>query len=269
MAPETGMSEGAQLYLDLLKRSVSNSIYDDDQDAMRGKFQTDPATSRLISTEPAKATADSKFYGGMWPTRAHTMIGIPRLDNLQYCVEEVLRSGILGDLIETGVWRGGASIFMRGILKAYGCGDRRVWVADSFQGLPPVDKEKYPDDAALALHRFQDLAVSLEEVQKNFARYGLLDAQVVFVKGWFRDSLPVAGIERLAVMRLDGDLYESTMDALENLYAKLSAGGFVIIDDYNAVKGCNDAVDEFRTRLNIRASLSLIPGCGAYWRKDS
>ena len=70
-------------------------------------------------------------------------------------------------------------------------------------------------------------------------------------------------------MRLDGDLYESTMDALVNLYAKLSPGGFVIVDDYNAVKSCNDAVEDFRQERQITTELSMIPGSGVFWRKES
>ena len=158
---------------------------------------------------------------------------------------------------------------MRGILKAFAVSDRRVWVADSFEGLPPVDQSVHAADANLALDRFADLAVSLEQVRENFHRYGLLDEQVVFLKGWFRDTLPKAPIDTLAVMRLDADLYESTIDALTNLYPKLSVGGFVIIDDYNAVAGCNDATDDFRQSLSIKDPLTLIPGVGAYWRKSA
>jgi O-methyltransferase len=91
------------------------------------------------------------------------------------------------------------------------------------------------------LHKARELAVSLEQVKANFDRYGLLDDQVRFLKGWFRDTLPVAPIERLAVLRLDGDMYESPMDTLVNLYPKLSEGGYVIVDDYGAIPACRQA----------------------------
>ena len=122
------------------------------------------------------------------------MIGMKRLDNLQHCVEDTLARQVPGDLIETGVWRGGASIFMRGILRAHGVSDRTVWVADSFQGLPPPNPDAYPADAGDPLHTFDYLAVSLEDVKSHFERYGLLDDQVRFLKGWFRDTLPAAPI---------------------------------------------------------------------------
>lgn len=261
------MNPGADLYLELLRSCVSNYLYDDDLDLSKGTAAAgaSSAPGDLPGSRPTDPRV--KYYGAMWPSRAHTMIGLPRLDNIRHCVEAVLRQGIPGDLIETGVWRGGASIFMRGILKAHGALDRVVWVADSFAGLPEADFAKYPKESRAQFHRHAELAVSLEEVQRNFKRYGLLDAQVRFLKGWFRDTLPQAPIERLAVMRLDGDMYESTMDGLVHLYPKLSPGGFTIIDDYNSVAACNAAVDDYRREHGIAAQMELIPGCGAYWAK--
>lgn len=262
------MDHAAKLYIDLLKLCVSNYVYDDDDDLSKGKSVVDAATGKHGTPDAAHRDPRLKYYGAMWPSRAHTMIGIPRLDNLRHCVEEVIRGGIEGDLIETGVWRGGATIFMRGILKAYGVTDRQVWVADSFEGLPRGDLKRYPKESTYDFHEFKELAVSLDDVRRNFERYGLLDDQVRFLKGWFRDTLPTAPIKKLALMRLDGDMYESTMDGLVNLYSKLSSGGFVIIDDYNAVPACNAAVDDFRREQGIATALSLIAGCGAFWRKD-
>ena len=255
------------LYLELLKRCLTNYIYDDDLDLMTGEVTVEPATGKYVTLKAAPVAPEKKYYGGIWPSLAHTMIGIPRLNNIQYCVEHVLAHGVPGDLIETGVWRGGATIFMRGVLKAHGVADRLVWVADSFAGLPEADYARYPRESDLALHMMAELAVSLEEVRKNFERYELLDDQVRFLKGWFKDTLPVAPIDRLAVMRLDGDMYESTMDGLVNLYPKLSPGGFVIIDDYNAVDSCNDAVQDFRKDAGITSELLLISGSGAFWMK--
>jgi hypothetical protein len=90
---------------------------------------------------------------------------------------------------------------------------------------------------------------------------------VQFLRGWFRDTLPSAPLSKLAIMRLDGDLYESTMDALVSLYDKLSPGGFVIADDYAAISTCTEAVDDFRRRHGISAELRLISGAGGYWQK--
>jgi O-methyltransferase len=203
--------------------------------------------------------------GGYWPAYAHTMIGARRLDNLQNCVETALREGIAGDLAETGVWRGGACILMRAVLAAYGSVDRKVFVADSFQGLPPPEPERYPADQGATAHRASFLAVSQAEVEDNFRKYGLLDEQVVFLPGWFKDSLPGAPIERLAVLRLDGDFYSSTMEVLTALYDRLSPGGFCIIDDYD-LPGCRQAVDEFRAQRQIKGELQVVDHAGRFWR---
>lgn len=197
----------------------------------------------------------------------HSMIGKKRLDNIQHCMESVLDEGVPGDMIETGIWRGGATIFMRGILAAYGITDRVVWAADSFQGVPPPT---LPEDANfdISARVYPFLAVSLFEVKELFRRYDLLDEQVRFVKGWFKDALPRAPIEKLAVLRLDGDLYESTMDALNPLYHKVSPGGFIIVDDYFSCPPCRRAIDEFRTTKGIEDELVRIDDQSVYWRKS-
>jgi len=243
-----------QLYLDLLKRTLSNTIYADEN---VGPFHP-PAFNLALRSE-----------GADWPKCAHTMIGLKRLDNLQYCIEDALARDVAGDLVETGVWRGGASIFMRAVLKAYGVTDRRVWAADSFQGLARPDVKRYPQDAGDVHHSYSLLAVSLEQVQENFRRYGLLDDQVRFLKGWFRNTLPTAPIERIAVLRLDGDMYESTWEALTSLYPKLSVGGYVIIDDYKVIRGCRQAVDEYRGRLDIVDDIIDVDWGGVFWQRDS
>ncbi|MGD9951836.1 MAG: TylF/MycF family methyltransferase [Burkholderiales bacterium] len=247
------MRSPKDLYLDLLKRCLANTIYQD-----HGVFQG--------SDRPFDIRV--RGQGQDWPAVAHTMIGIKRLDALHFCMEDVLNRGVPGDFIETGVWRGGAVIFMRGLLMARGVADRVVWAADSFAGLPPPDADKYPQDAQSTFHHYAQLAVSLEQVQENFRRYGLLDDQVKFLKGWFRDTLPTAPIERLAVMRLDGDMYESTMDALTHLYPRLSRGGYAIIDDYGDVPACRQAVSDYRASCGIDDVIVPIDETGVFWQKS-
>jgi O-methyltransferase len=211
-----------------------------------------------------------RVEGLKWPADAETMIGLRRLDNIQDCITDVLQTNVPGDLIETGVWRGGATIFMRAVLAAYGNQDRVVWVADSFAGLPKPDLQRAPKDRGDIHWAFsKDLAISIEEVQNNFARFSLLDRQVRFLKGWFKDTLPPAPIERLALMRLDGDMYESTMDALTALYPRLSVGGYVIVDDYGFLEPCKAAVDEFREQHSIVDEIIAIDGSGVYWKRSA
>src|SRR5689334_6955737 len=199
-----------------------------------------------------------------WPM---TMIGRVRLDNVERCVRNVIDNGVPGDLIETGVWRGGTAIFMRGLLQAWGVADRKVYAADSFEGLPPPDVEHYPADEGLDLHLWPGLAVSLDEVRGNFERYGLLDDQVEFLEGWFRDTLPALRGHPWSVLRLDGDLYESTMDALDNLYPGLSPGGWVIVDDYE-IPACARAVGDYRERHGITEPIEHVDWTGICWQKQ-
>jgi O-methyltransferase len=178
-----------------------------------------------------------------------------------------LRDGIPGDFLETGVWRGGASILVKGILSVHGDRTRRVWLADSFRGLPPPDAEKYPADRGWRLFESPELAISRDKVEANFRAYGLFDERVCFLEGWFKDTLPTAPIERLAVLRLDGDLYESTIQALDAMYAKLSPGGFLIVDDYS-LDPCRTAIADFRACNGIEEPIIEIDGMGVYWRKS-
>lgn len=198
---------------------------------------------------------------------ADTMIGLHRLDNVELAIRTVIAEKIPGDLLEAGVWRGGAAIFMRAALEVLGDSTRRVFVADSFEGLPPPNPAEFAEDQDYDLSNVCDLAVSVERVQGNFARYGWLDDRVTFLKGWFKDTLPTAPVETIAVLRADGDLYESTMDILNSLYHKVSPGGFVIIDDYGAWPPCKKAVDDFRARHNITDAIVTIDWTGVYWRK--
>lgn len=206
--------------------------------------------------------------GRAWLTPAHTMIGRKRLENIQFCLQRILADGIPGDVIETGVWRGGATIFMRGFLKAHGVTDRTVWAADSFEGLPPPDVENYPADRGFDWSGIRGLAVSLEAVQDNFSRYGLLDDQVRFLKGYFKDTLPAAPIGNLSLLRLDGDLYESTIQCLTHLYPKVSVGGFVIVDDYNGIEPCRRAVHDYLYSRNVTVDMHPVDWTAVYWRKE-
>ncbi len=206
--------------------------------------------------------------GKDWPARAHTMIGRKRLDNLQCCVETVLREHIPGDLIETGVWRGGSCIFMRAVLAAHADAKRNVWVADSFSGLPPPTSTKYTADEGSKFHTLGEfLSVSRADVEQNFRRYGLLDERVRFLEGYFKDTLLKAPMDRLAVIRLDGDMYESTYQAIEALYDKLSAGGFVIVDDF-FLEPCAEAIHDFRASRGIVDPIHDIDGSGSFWRRS-
>ncbi|WFE59665.1 TylF/MycF family methyltransferase [Micromonospora sp. WMMD712] len=248
------MEHPRSLYLDLLEKVVTNLIYEDP-----------PVPNQWLHEREFKAT--NRENGKDWPSMAHTMVGLKRIRNIRALLEQVIADGVPGDFIETGVWRGGVCIMARGVFEAYGIRDRTVWVADSFEGIPDTGADGHPMDQALGLHHCNDvLGIPVEVVQANFARYGLLDDQVRFLPGWFSDTLPHAPISQLAVLRLDGDLYESTRDALTNLYAKVSPGGYVVIDDY-VIPACRKAVQEFRAAQGVTEPLQVIDEYSVYWRR--
>lgn len=247
------------LYLDLLKKILTNTLFGEEPNP---------------DQEEQHRFVDG-FIRHYIQGPAISMLPSARMDNLRFCVEDALARGVPGDLIETGVWRGGATIFMKALLRVHGAENRAVWVADSFEGLPEPDPDKYPVEAKA--HRgpvmrkaYRHFAAGLEEVRANFRAFGLLDENVRFLKGWFKDTLPTAPIGALAVLRLDGDYYESTRDALTHLYDKLSVGGYAIIDDYgeDSFTYCRKAVDEFRAGRGISEPLIRVDSKCFFWRRE-
>ncbi len=260
------------LYLDLIRRNLTRYGMHErtpTQWSVRRRLFFKATNLILERTNAHRLSgATPRDLGLDWPAEAETMIGMQRLTSLQHCVETVLAEDVPGDLVECGVWRGGACILMRAVLAAYGDETRCVWLADSFEGVPRSDPAKYKADKGIrAQFAAGILGVSEAEVRANFERYGLLDDQVRFLPGWFKDTLHDAPIDRIAVLRLDGDLYESTIQALDALYPRLSPGGFCIIDDYLAVKACEQAATDYRAKHGISAEIVDIDGTGVLWRK--
>ena len=264
----------AGLYLDLLARSLTHTLYTGpDAVGFTSRSRLRRTVLRILRKRgivPVRILPDQErrqAEGRVWPLFAQTMIGLDRLANLRTSIETVIREEVPGDLIEAGVWRGGATIFMRGVLAAYGVTDRTVWAADSFRGLP-TPSEDYPRDRSGAWHTADHLAVDLAEVKGNFDRYGLLDDQVRFLEGWFRDTLPTVRNGTWAIIRVDGDMYESTTDALTNLYQGLAPGGFMIIDDYS-IASCRSAVEDFMASEGITEPLHEVDWSAVCWRRAS
>jgi hypothetical protein len=276
------MGISQQSYLDLLKDCLTASIYEESAwqvvqglpSGPKGEFKRTPLVAirrfvisqlrkrrlRLVRVHPFVPSV--RAAGKDWPCFGYTMVGRARLDNIERCVRDVLDRNVPGDFIETGVWRGGSAIFMRAMLHIHAVTDRVVWVADSFEGMPVPKNESDGWD----MSHIEHLQVSIEEVKRNFARFGLLDDQVRFLKGWFENTLPAAPIKRLAVLRMDGDLYSSTMDALTNLYDKLSQGGYVIVDDYKGWPSCRRAVHDFLDSRRLKPEIREIDEDAVYWR---
>jgi hypothetical protein len=268
----------ADLYLDLLAGCLTRDLYLDEEARdvdLRQWPGGEPAELRdqlrqqgwrVVRRGADRAT---RAVGSDWPPHAETMVGRARLANVRELTQTALADGVPGDLVETGVWRGGTSIYLRAVLAAAGDTARTVWACDSFEGLPEADAERFPMDVPLRLHEHAQLAVGLDRVKANFDRYGLLDDQVRFVPGWFRDTLPklATELDAIAVLRLDGDMYESTIDALTHLEPLVSPGGFVIVDDYNGIEACRQAVTDYRAAHDITADLHPVDWTAVWWRR--
>jgi O-methyltransferase len=269
------MQPPADLYLDLLKRCLTNFPYGDDEAQPVPREQLpSPWMATLAECHGLKIVRPAPFLPGLraagldCPPTAHTLLGLRRLDLLHACTEDALARGVPGDLVEAGAWRGGAAVLLRGVLKARGDAGRTVWVADSFRGLPPPSSGRHPREDTYDPALAPRLVASLEEVRRTFERYGLLDGQVRFLEGWFRDTLPSAPPGPLALAHLDATLYSSTLEALTHLYPRLSVGGYLIVEDYAHLSGPGQAVLDYRTAHGITEGIRPLGDDSVYWCRE-
>ena len=202
---------------------------------------------------------------------ALTLCGESSIQFLKQAMTTVLGENIPGDFIEAGVWRGGIPILMRAFLKENNEQHRKVWLADSFEGLPTnwrQMKDVRDRLASILMQLFGQLAVDQQQVENSFRRFDLLDQQVKFLPGWFNETLTqLPPQNKFALIRLDGDYYESTKDAITSLYPLLSSKGFIILDDYHLPLGCKRAVEEYRQQNGIDSEIISINSQSVYWRK--
>jgi hypothetical protein len=269
---ETCIELEAQLLLSVLTSAQGMVLDLQDFRSARhdDEFLAQLLTAKQMGETVILETADGRVRGVGEDLRNFTefgltLVGRKRLDHLQTCMETVIEEGVPGDFLEAGVWRGGCSIFMRAFLEAHDCRDRNVWLADSFAGLPVSDA---PEDLGFEMDpsMLPILAVPEHEVARNFERFGLLDEQVRFLPGWFEDSLPASRTGSLALLRVDCDLYDSTLCVLDHLYGRVSPGGWVVIDDYGILPPCRQAVDGFRKRESVNETMSAIDDHAVAWR---
>jgi O-methyltransferase len=266
-----------QPYLTLLKQTLTASVYPESAWLILRSGGRKGLTARakdfmirqlarrnLILVKKLPYDPKRRAVGLGWPMFGYSMVGHRRLENFEECIRSVVENNIQGDIVECGVWRGGASIYAKAVLNTLNATGRSVWLADSFEGMP-IQSEA--DKVDPNLYGNSVLAVSMEEVQRNFDRFGLLDESVKFIKGWFFDTLSSAPISRIAVLRLDGDYYSSTMDALNGLYDRVSINGYIIIDDYGDFESCRKAVTEFCSNRGITPTIVPIDSNGVFWQK--
>ena len=264
-------------YLALLKQAITASIYPEsswmvirkERSGIMGFLKRSIleilSSRNFILVKKLPFDPEVRLNGEDWPMFGYSMIGHRRLDNIEYCIRSAVNSGVEGDFVECGVWRGGASIYARAVLDLLGAKERIVWLADSFEGFPVLKEEDKIDPSLTGLSQ---AVVQLDDVKKNFAQFGLLGDNVKFLKGWFCDTLQGSPIKKIAVLRLDGDYYSSIMDSLNGLYDRVAHMGYVIVDDFHSFKSCERAVVEFCNARGAKPDFIPIKGGeGVFWQK--
>jgi O-methyltransferase len=270
------LEELRQHHLELLKKFITRFNFDEQAyswkkvEIFSGKLKVLVPLLRIlprnwtIAEKVGAPDLESRRNGSDWPLTAESMIGLMRMNQLHESLDTIRIENIAGDIVETGIWRGGAVIFAASYLRIYGMEDRKVFGCDSFEGLPVPDP-RFPVDSNDLHSTIDFLRVSLPEVQRNLEKYLLDIDKVNLVKGWFDQTLPTLPVTEISILRLDGDMYSSTMDALNALYEKVSTGGIVIIDDY-CLQGAKRAIhDFFGDDLPV---IHDIDGSGAFFRKS-
>ena len=195
----------------------------------------------------------------------YSMCGLADINQIKFLLENIINDHIDGCIVETGVWRGGMSMWMQSILK-YHNNKRDIWLFDTFGTFPSSSnsKDKYIHSITSIL--FAN-APTIADVKNNFRMHDLLDTNIKFVVGDFKDSIPHSQVQDIALLHCDSDYYDSTKIVLEIFYWKIVKGGYIVIDDYNNIHlGCKDAVDDFRRKYSIKIPIIDTHHGSVYWR---
>jgi len=253
-----------EMLLDIVRDSLTGK-------ALRTK-QINPSPGKDL--KPVEYDEAKRDAGSTWCENCVTMAGTLRVQNVRELVRKTIEEGVPGDFLEAGAWRGGNSIMARVVQRCTGQGDKRkVFVSDSFSGLPK-SSTKGDSDIWNSMHY---LEVSREMVQDNFKRFSVLDGNVEFIKGYFMRSLPLLRERflkdgtQLAVLRGDGDMYESYLDILFNMYDFVPVGGYWICDDCRVIPAADKAVKQFRELHGVTSRVFTVAGSsmGTFWRKEA
>jgi O-methyltransferase len=241
----------------------ASSVEDLRKRAARPKPKAKPAAKPKQKALPSDYDDAAKEI--IRAVRPWTMTGPDKMYALIQAVRYVTRHRISGDVVECGVWRGGSMQAVARTLIAAGDTSRDLHLFDTYEGMPPpTDKDlRRSDDRSaeelLAAESREDSKVwavaTLEDVKDGFTQLPYPPERVHFVKGKVEDTIPAHAPERISILRLDTDWYESTRHELEHLYPRLSPGGVLLLDDYGYWEGAREAVDEFLEQSGERLLL--------------
>jgi O-methyltransferase len=252
-APDTRVtSTGTQAkYLKLMEMALTGSLHDE---TGRCNGFKDCNITQLLPYDP-----ELRRIGNDWPPFGHTMVGHLRLQNIKNLIDEIVVKRVPGDFAELGVWRGGSCIYAKAVFNVHEQHNRRVYVFDAFDSL-----RNYGISAKY-------LSTSEATVRHNFNKYGVLDDRVVFIKGLFKTSVPdfrrSHSQTKIAVLRLDGNFYDSHQDALYYLYELVPVGGYVIFDDIRSHPAVQQSWTDFQQDQGFSETLINVDNHAAYFMK--
>ena len=242
----------------LIKRIINNLGYD-----LKRISQTSSAT---MNSFPPDFEADATEIISL--VQPYTMTSIERLNTLITAVKYIVSNNIKGSIVECGVWKGGSSMATAYMLQKLSDTQRELYLFDTFEGMPPPsDKDiSYFNVYASNLLESENKETqqiyrcyaSLEEVKDNLYSTNYPSDKINFIQGKVEDTIPDRAPEKIALLRLDTDWYESTRHELEHLFPRLVPGGVIIIDDYGYWKGCKQATDEYFINSKIPLLLNRI-----------
>jgi hypothetical protein len=190
--------------------------------------------------------------------KAYTMTSVEKVIGLVRAVQYVVKNRIPGDFVECGVWRGGSMMTVALTLRAAGETSRDLYLYDTFTGMPPPSGKDKRYDGTTASHL---IAVggpnapilayaSLEDVRANLSRTAYPEERIHYVQGPVEETLPASAPQRICMLRLDTDWYQSTLHELQHLYPRLEKNGVLIVDDYGHWRGSQQATDEYLAQLD-------------------
>jgi O-methyltransferase len=256
-SPGDNKVRARQVYLQMIQGLILGTSF--------GEFEQRVETDSNGRKNALELNTSERLRGEDTPYLGLTSIGAKRLGNIEQLIAQCMKYHVAGGFVEAGGWRGGASIYARAIFRAYELGKTRpVILCDAFGTFLPQNYSHHPREQQLtSYHQADDI-----EVANYFKQYNLLDHHVYFAKGLFNDTMPIVAdrMEKIAILRIDTSIYQSTMDVLYHLYAKVSTGGFVIIDDWEGYD-TKEAVSHFFQVHGISPNILPIDHHSVYWKK--
>jgi hypothetical protein len=205
-----------------------------------------------------------EFIGIYEKCKPYTVTSIERMFSLYEAVKYVSRCGILGDIVECGVWKGGSSMLCALTLKELQDTNRNLYLYDTYAGMTdPTDKDvNYKGEKAVKDEFNKWCSIPLENVEKVMDSTGYPKFNMFLVKGDVENTIPRGASKKIALLRLDTDFYASTYHEMVHLFPRLAAGGVLIIDDYGHFQGAKEAVDQYLRENNIKILLNRIDYTG-------